>query len=736
MKKIFTHLFVMAFLLTGYISFGQSNSITIGISGNACDELIVEWISTYDFTQTSSDSLWTQATLTITWPSTLGSSALGTITSLLPGFTGWQYNGDAVLDNGTYQREVILINGAYNEGIPTGTTEVIAITLNGTGTGDFTIDDPNGTTNISHGVYGTEIWTGSFATPTTVTLNLDDKIVWNGSEWCGGSGTNNQPGAGDTKDCFITGTAGQITDWGATVGSLTIQTGADLTIVPSASLTNNGATTINQSQGLVIGADSTGSGSFIDNGTISYGGSGSAKVQTYVKNNSTPGSYYIHQIGPAVNDPTFPTSYPGESGVFLGAFNLQTLGTYSYRYTEPSNSWENIYLVTTPVPRGSGKLITTTDSTNYVLDMIGALTTAPSFISTTTSSDPDLVPWTVTLTPTEGNGLYLGSNPFPSGLDLKAWRSYMVGNGAGIGNSLYVWDQSASTYSVATSGFSGWTYTGVLGSTSAVINPGQGFFTQFTNLNVNFLAFNNSLRVHLHAPFIKDFEDDEFPALRLALTKEYSKDEVVIKFADGATSAYDDYCDGLKWMSMIEEASELMTLSADNVKLTIDFLPELGNELVTVPLEMKPGTNGEHIIDATEIINFESGSQIYLEDLQTGGEWIDLIDNPTYIFSSFVDDPLHRFNLHFFGPTGIEDPVADEQLIHIYSYDHDAYIVNRGNEVIEEFVVYDMTGRELQRGTLPVSTVNKVYIGQVSGYYVVKVITNNRIYADKVFINR
>ena len=48
-----------------------------------------------------------------------------------------------------------------------------------------------------------------------------------------------------------------------------------------------------------------------------------------------------------------------------------------------------------------------------------------------------------------------------------------------------------------------------------------------------------------------------------------------------------------------------------------------------------------------------------------------------------------------------------------------------------------MMGRELHRGTLPNNTVNKVTIGDVSAYYIVKVITKEgRIYTDKVYITK
>jgi hypothetical protein len=114
--------------------------------------------------------------------------------------------------------------------------------------------------------------------------------------------------------------------------------------------------------------------------------------------------------------------------------------------------------------------------------------------------------------------------------------------------------------------------------------------------------------------------------------------------------------------------------------------------------------------------------------------------NPVYEFTGSPADLQERFVLHFFGPTAIDDPDGDGSManaVQIYSWGQDAYIVNRGKETVKEYVAYDLMGRELHRGTLPNSTVNKVQIGDVSAYYIVKVITKEgRIYTDKVYITK
>jgi hypothetical protein len=160
--------------------------------------------------------------------------------------------------------------------------------------------------------------------------------------------------------------------------------------------------------------------------------------------------------------------------------------------------------------------------------------------------------------------------------------------------------------------------------------------------------------------------------------------------------------------------------------------------MVNVPYNFKCGAEGTYTIEAVNISSFESGTEIWLEDLQIGGEWHNLVANPVYEFAGSPSDLQERFIIHFFGPTGIDDdPQAEISAVQIYGYGQDAYIVNRGSETIKEYVAYDMMGRELHRGTLPNNTVNKVQIGDVSAYYIVKVITKEgNVFTDKVYISK
>jgi hypothetical protein len=320
-----------------------------------------------------------------------------------------------------------------------------------------------------------------------------------------------------------------------------------------------------------------------------------------------------------------------------------------------------------------------------------------------------------------GNGLDMVSNPYPSAIDFDLFQ---VPNAGAITNKYYVYDAAGAgtwkSYQIGTGG-----------DLSDKIPVGQGFFVE--TLNTGTISFANTHRVHSNPGILKDIYPYQ---LRLDLAGNGFKDATFINFTEMGSEGYDVYNDTYKWMSLLPEASEFWTVANDQSFLTMNSLPSLGSNMVSVPLHFECNTEGIHSITAENISSFDPGTEIYLEDLATGEPWYNLIDNPVYEFTGYPESDQNRFIIHFFGPTGIDDPEGNN-LVSIYSWGRDAYIINRGKETIKEYVAYDLMGRELHRGTLPNSTVNKVQIGDVSAYYIVKVITKEgRIYTDKVYITQ
>ncbi len=700
----------------------QAGSITMGVIATDCDQIIVTWNSTYSFVGGGSNQ-WVQATLTITWPETASTdgSTLGPITSLLPGFTGWGYDGAAVLSGGTeWQRKIILLSSGYTQDIPIGTTEIISIKLAGAGSSTFTIADPLLNTDISSFNFSGQMWSGSFSPATTTPVTFADGIKWNGTRWCGGTSTTypGEPSSADgTLTCQITGANGVLHQSGAVVGVLTVSVDANLTIAPNATLTS-GAATVNGVNGINIDADATGTGSFIPS-SITYAGVGSSNSKQYFSDIETSVPFHIHFVGPLLYDPAYQTAN-GHKGVYLSAFNLIAGQTYAYSFDNPTQTWLNQSALTYQVPSTKGIALSTTSNTPSLINMSGKFQ-----VGAINTSNGGVIPLANT-------GYNLVSNPYSSGLSAMTFLSTNIDIAGSILDDIFVWEGANTSGGGNYSYFNYTLGTGTGGLTSGIIPMGQGFFVDFTGAaNV---SFSNSMRTHSTGVLLKD---EPANLLRLFAKGNDFSDESIVAFRENASSGY-GIGDTDKWPSMYEMSTEAWTVSSDNIDLAINTLEPLGTELVNVPYNFKCGAEGTYTIEAVNITSFESGTEIWLEDLQIGGEWHNLVVNPVYEFAGSPSDLQERFILHFFGPTGIDDdPLAEVSAVQIYGYGQDAYIVNRGSETIKEYIAYDMMGREIHRGSLPNSTVSKVQIGDVSAYYVVKVITKEgKIYTDKVYINK
>lgn len=735
MKNIY-RIFIIAFLFIATSS-SMNAAISYGLN-NSCgtSQLIIS--VTPDINYTGGNAFWTPAVFTISWPMSLGTGVLGTITNQ----NGFAFGLAGVVGNdGTNYYQKYAHSAGTTLSMNAGTSyEVVRIALVGTvGTfGDFSIpastntwiQPPNNGISVFSNSLGNQV-PGTYPANTLTNIPMFAGIFWDGVSWCGGSQANSEPGATDGSiNCYINGAGAQITFFNGQINGLNIATGANLTIGSGFALKANGNTTINDPQSLIISADATGTGSFIDNGTITYNGSASATVQAYIQNTAGVGNFNIHQIGPLVYDPAF--SLPGSptsQGVYLQKFDLLQGSTYAYRYLEPTNVWQNISSLTEPIPTPHGIILSDISNVSTVLSQIGKLNTATINSVAATAG----LPWSPSYTAGMGGGCLLLSNPYPSGLDLDVFNSV---NPFALfqSPSFYIWQHSASAY--ATWNSTTQIGTGAMASTGGLISPGQGFFAVLSAMYSAFgspaLVFNNTMRFQYHAPFVKS---EHANLLRLVANGNLSSDELVIYFFEGASSGIDTL-DTYKWESMYEGATQINSVSTTGEKLTQNILPPLGNSAVSVPVEFYCGEESEYTITASDLESFENGTEIWLEDVKVGGPWYDLKSNPVYEFNANPEDLASRFIIHFFGSTGIGEPIAQNS-IQIYGYGHDAYIVNRGTETVKEYVAYDMMGREIQRGTLPNNSVNIVSIGDVSAYYVVKVITKEgQIYNGKVFITK
>ena len=474
-----------------------------------------------------------------------------------------------------------------------------------------------------------------------------------------------------------------------------------LTAIPNSQLTVTGETYIDAAECFVVQATADGVGSFIDNGTITYGASGTAKVQTYLTNSAGAGNLDIHQVGPTVDEENYAG---GGTGSYLSAFAIDA-STYAYEYND---GWQNISSNTFEVRTANGIGLSTTDNTAHTLEMTGALMTG-------SQSSPTLAYGA------SANNYELISNPYPSSVDFDALAAT---NSGVVDNHYWIYDPIANNYVERAGG---------VGAGSQYVQVGQGFFVE-TNHSGTF-DFTNDERSHSTSAFRETIAN----ILNIGIVGglEGYRDDAIIRFADEATSGYDKDFEAAFWESQNSDATSLRSVAEGNLELAINALPteSLTSGMTSVPLNFSCGYNTEYTLSFFDIETFEIGTEIWLEDKQVGGDWVSVNDNPDYTFTATSDDLEDRFVIHFFGPTGV-DEFGIENTIDIYSYHQHAFVRNNTNEVIKKINIYTLSGELLQDINSPDLKLNKYWVSDKIGYYVVRVITDKNVYTNKVFISK
>jgi len=480
-----------------------------------------------------------------------------------------------------------------------------------------------------------------------------------------------------------------------------------LNLFPLGHVTVSGSTTINSAGGIVVQATSAGVGSFIDNGTITYGGSGTATVQTYLSNSAGVGSFDIHLIGPTVDE----ENYTGTgTGAYLEEFILDGVSTYAYEWDESvvsTSAWVNLTSLTDEIYSGNGIGLSATDNDNHTLSMTGALMTG-------SVSSPALT--------YSSNHIELISNPYPSAIDFDGLAG--TDNSTQVQNKYWIYNPAADNYVANATPYSG---------DDKYIQVGQGFFVEMKQAGT--FDFTNARRAHSNVAF-RDLIPNKL-TVKVFGGQEGYEDKLSVRFDDYATNGYDIEIEAKKWESQNNDATQIRSIAEDNTELSINVLPteSLYSGMTSVPMHFSCGYNTEYSLSFFDIESFEYGTEIWLEDKQVGGDWVSVNDNPDYTFTATPDDLEDRFVIHFFGPTGV-DEFGIENTVNIYSYRQNAFVRNNTNEVIKMVSIYTLSGELVQEVNTVDLKLSKFWVSNNMGYYVVRVITDKNVYTNKVFISK
>jgi hypothetical protein len=467
---------------------------------------------------------------------------------------------------------------------------------------------------------------------------------------------------------------------------LSVYPGAYLTVTSSTNLSLSGT------MGLTVKSTSSGTGSFLNLGTLSVGGS--SKVERYLTKNAW------HMITPSTTGVTANDFY----------WNDDPKCWLMY-HSESSNSWSYNTPLNTAMSVGQGWMVWLDNSYSGE----GATATM-----TGTFRNTDLSP-SINFTDASHGYNALG-NPFPCAIDFHT-GSWTMTN---LEQTIWIWNNSSDNYLYRTSAGGGTMSNGI-------IPVGQGFFVHATATSPT-LTIPLGSRVHNSQGFYKVAQtstDYEY-YIRLLAKKGNSADEVWVSFGQNGSENFDNGFDASKLFGG-QDAPQLYLKEIGN-NLSIDHLPLLGQSDRIVSMLFIPGEDGEQLIEANTDHFKQNG--VILEDLKTGQKQ-DLVQNRTYSFTAGKADSHDRFRLHFKNSLGIQNSDVKESLVAVYSSGDDIYIKSCGDALTQNgiLIVFDMLGKQVFQHNLDRVPLQKVRFDRNNGFYLVRAIKPSGISTKKIYIH-
>jgi hypothetical protein len=469
----------------------------------------------------------------------------------------------------------------------------------------------------------------------------------------------------------------------------------NLTIAPLGALTINTGKDLLVNGDFLIQSDVTGTGSFIENGTLV---ADSYAVQRYIAGAAEA----WHLL-------SSPVAAQAISGGFTPAGTYGDGSGYDfYAWSEPTETWLNQKVGAnniTSFVRGKGYLVAY-QAANPTKTFTGTLNEGIYYTAVTIS----------------GSGEYkntnLVGNPFPSSIDWKSSpgidKGDLVGYGEG-GVSHYVWNESALNYGVYSDANED--DAGTNGA-SRYIAPMQGFFV--VAAVAGDFGIDNDARVHSTQAWLKSGNDNAF-RLRVNAPASYGSDELLLEFGHNSSVG-----GAQKWNSLVSTAPGLFTTKED-ANLSISYLSSV-SENPMIPVAFKAGIDGNYSLTAD--FNTASFSSVTLIDAKTSMTQ-NLNTNPVYSFNATTGDDLNRFTLHF-GTLGIDNP-ATSSSISVYTHGETLYI--GGLEAKAEISVINLTGQVVMSSRTNGSGLHSLNAAVLpKGVYVVSVISNGQAISRKVVL--
>ncbi|MFZ4414284.1 MAG: T9SS type A sorting domain-containing protein [Bacteroidales bacterium] len=519
-----------------------------------------------------------------------------------------------------------------------------------------------------------------------ITGNFSLNSNWNNSVGTLGVGYHTLPISTDNVIIAVSG---------ATL--TTNQTVNDLTIKSTSTLTMNAGTQLSV-DGSLYNDNATA-------GALTLKADGGVHPTASLKNNTASVTATVENYLPAWgNDVGWHLlASPVNAQAIAPNFIDATLANYDFFSYNPAdvNCWVNQKGVTfsdTIFQNGIGYLVSYANGATH--NFAGTMHNADLSLSLNAYNSPGTL-WN------------LIGNPYPCALDgnISGWAK------SNLNNVVYVLDGPTNTYKY-------WNGDGEGNLPNGEIPAMQGFFVNSIAAGTASITISANAKKHSNHIFYKSSLSNK---LSLNLVSPNTTNDATIIYFKNTNSNSVDMNDALLMPSGNPQNTQIYSyINFD--KYCINALGAYTSP-ISVNLGFEPKVNGNFTLTAGDIQSFNLASHIYLQDLKTNTTQ-DLRSNPTYTFAADITDNVNRFTIFFDLVAEVGIPTTTAKNNGIYSFGDKLYLPTI--EKLTTVSIYNMLGQEVVSSFHPTSNIFTVH--QPEGYYIVRVIANQNVITQKIYI--
>lgn len=356
--------------------------------------------------------------------------------------------------------------------------------------------------------------------------------------------------------------------------------------------------------------------------------------------------------------------------------------------------------------------------TTFTYNREGLLVTMEGALNDDLSID---IPITKTIHGGSNDGWNLVGNPYPCSID---WDHIQTDNSSDVNTTMKIWNGNAGSFSdyvadgTSTNDFKG------------NIPAMQGFY-------VNSKLASTDLTIHKDHRFYnpennqyKKRDKASYISGKLSLKikgQERFYDEALLIFTENEEKRTD--MNSLeKMFSPLAKSPQIYFVSENkNLSIHAQEKPVGG---MSMPLGIK-AMEGVYTI-TTKQLEYDFCNSIYLYD--NGVMVMNLQDkDASYTFNHNGESDENRFSIVIGSTMGIDD-IEEAKEVNIFASKEEVFVKLPANAKGATVQVYSVLGKNIASQKLTEDGLNKINLSVNTGTYIVKVVVNNKVYTQKVFI--